>query len=720
MNKLMQPNLNQKRQDALLKIVKAASGKSAQLMMYASGLGAIALTPQADIPSTLASIAGGMGVNLLSGIIERVAQGKDIPNTTLVAELEMAISKSGLVDQMTTSKDIQNQIMDLTAWQQHIFNVVQLGDDKLLTIYTQILDIAKDIKLIKEYTAQNAVTGLANYEMVADKRRELPKTDLEFVRSLTKEELCELVLIPLFSELHYHDIRRVVGHTRYSNDIIYSVYDPIDGYRYVGVNVVRYPLTETVQDSANVRELLFQIETVFDKPFINPFDGQEISIGKVYVLTPYTISQSFAESIKIALKHNTHRINFVDGDKLLNLIREHIPSLLTSLPNPRLKYFQVLANRFLKNRIPTSLGSTRDELSLLDIYTGGALVPTTIEEAKYYSFIGHTEQWSGPELRELLETNPFVVVLADVGAGKTTLLQKLTLDFILGQDNTPDAGAPKTPLFISLSTIPQEQLESYDIFLWYLQRYIVEKLNYEVFDIERASECLLLLDGFDEVQHDHANLASYIQRLTNLFTSGIVLTSRPSRIPLLDQPFTYFRLRLFTNIDIKLFLEKWFPGNSERADALFREIEQNDLLLRFCRTPLMLTLYTILATKPTWTDLPTRKTDVYKAITSLLLGEWDQIRRVRNYFDVDIKEHCLELVAYQAHTHKQKTFKRRDFENLLDALFVQNTEKIPSPQLLLDELIFRSSLIRDVGNEGYEFVHLSFQEFFLCKETCAL
>lgn len=121
MNKLMQPNLNQKRQDALLKIVKAASGKSAQLMMYASGLGAIALTPQADIPSTLASIAGGMGVNLLSGIIERVAQGKDIPNTTLVAELEMAISKSGLVDQMTTSKDIQNQIMDLTAWQQHIF-----------------------------------------------------------------------------------------------------------------------------------------------------------------------------------------------------------------------------------------------------------------------------------------------------------------------------------------------------------------------------------------------------------------------------------------------------------------------------------------------------------------------------------------------------------------------------------------------------------------------
>lgn len=67
-----------------------------------------------------------------------------------------------------------------------------MGDDKLLTIYTQILDIAKDIKLIKEYTAQNAVTGLANYEMVADKRRELPKTDLEFVRSLTKEELCDL------------------------------------------------------------------------------------------------------------------------------------------------------------------------------------------------------------------------------------------------------------------------------------------------------------------------------------------------------------------------------------------------------------------------------------------------------------------------------------------------------------------------------------------------
>ena len=82
------PSLARK-QTALVEILNNIVERGAQFVMYASALGAIALIPSANAPMEF--IAANLGVNLLSGIIERVARGEKIPKSKLKQEIETAI-----------------------------------------------------------------------------------------------------------------------------------------------------------------------------------------------------------------------------------------------------------------------------------------------------------------------------------------------------------------------------------------------------------------------------------------------------------------------------------------------------------------------------------------------------------------------------------------------------------------------------------------------------
>ena len=66
------------KRSALLRILKATVTLPAQVTFYAAALGAIALIPGANLPPSLAEIAGGVGINILSGILERAARGEQI------------------------------------------------------------------------------------------------------------------------------------------------------------------------------------------------------------------------------------------------------------------------------------------------------------------------------------------------------------------------------------------------------------------------------------------------------------------------------------------------------------------------------------------------------------------------------------------------------------------------------------------------------------------
>jgi tetratricopeptide (TPR) repeat protein len=100
------------RQAALLKMLKATLTLPAQVTFYAAALGAILLIPGMNLPPALAVIAGGVGVNALSSILERIAGGESLSDNQIRTQVQAAIEESCIAEKLNT-RDTQAMIARL-------------------------------------------------------------------------------------------------------------------------------------------------------------------------------------------------------------------------------------------------------------------------------------------------------------------------------------------------------------------------------------------------------------------------------------------------------------------------------------------------------------------------------------------------------------------------------------------------------------------------------
>jgi hypothetical protein len=192
------------------------------------------------------------------------------------------------------------------------------------------------------------------------------------------------------------------------------------------------------------------------------------------------------------------------------------------------------------------------------------------------------------------------------------------------------------------------------------------------------------------------------------------VTSRPSRIPDLGPPFSYYRLEPFSQDDIEEFLGRWFGEDLDLKRAVLNKISSDSALSVFCKSPLILTLYAVLAQKRPVSQLPVRRTDIYDLVVDFLLDKWDNTRSVKNNFDKPSKEFLLEMVALEAQRVGARVFSRSFLHDLGASLFV-DSRMSGTPEDLIGEVIYRSSLLRPTASRDIEFPHLSFQEYFAAK-----
>lgn len=149
----MQRNVRQ--QSALLRILKATTTLPAQITLYASALGAIALIPGVDLPPALATIAGGVGVNVVSSILERVARGEAVSDEEIRQQVQTAIDDSNIA-KLLTADEFQRTIAKLVRRQDHLKYAIQSGEyaiaERLAEQYAQyrslITELHSDISSI--------------------------------------------------------------------------------------------------------------------------------------------------------------------------------------------------------------------------------------------------------------------------------------------------------------------------------------------------------------------------------------------------------------------------------------------------------------------------------------------------------------------------------------------------------------------------------------------
>ncbi|MFD0424398.1 NACHT domain-containing protein [Streptomyces parvus] len=341
---------------------------------------------------------------------------------------------------------------------------------------------------------------------------------------------------------------------------------------------------------------------------------------------------------------------------------------------------------------------------------------------------------------DLLADRPRVLLRGDAGAGKTTLLWWLAAH--ASARTLGDALAPLNglvPFVVPLRTLrargmtfpgPAELSTAADLPI----DAAPEGWAGRVLETGRA---LLLVDGLDEVPPEEREQAhTWLSRLLARYPeTRCVVTVRPLAVEpdwLRSEDFAELRLLPMRNEDIQAFVASWHRAArlSEQDDAdrldelerdLSRQFDQNLTLRDLARTPL---LCAVICALHRLRDglLPETRWKLYRSALEMLLGHRDDRRRLGQPEGVglEVEEHTqlLQRIAVWLVREGQSEFTRpQALRQLRRALAgMERVSAQGPPEKILTHLLNRSGLLQEHGDDTYQFIHRTFQDYLAAKE----
>ncbi|WP_027672543.1 NACHT domain-containing protein [Rheinheimera baltica] len=138
------------------------------------------------------------------------------------------------------------------------------------------------------------------------------------------------ILKPLFSCILKCRVDFNGGQNEKGKDLIAFKVDEFGCKDPIGIQVKKIKFSANSQGK-NIAQLLVQIEQIKHEKIIDIDTNDELSISKIYIVTPYEISERVAESSNGAIKELTKKgVKILDGEKIYSLLKEHNPHLLSN------------------------------------------------------------------------------------------------------------------------------------------------------------------------------------------------------------------------------------------------------------------------------------------------------------------------------------------------------------------------------------------------------
>ncbi|RMH68902.1 MAG: NACHT domain-containing protein [Gemmatimonadetes bacterium] len=323
---------------------------------------------------------------------------------------------------------------------------------------------------------------------------------------------------------------------------------------------------------------------------------------------------------------------------------------------------------------------------------------------------------------EAITEYPLLLIFGDPGSGKTTLLRHLAYLYAPAQTEF-------LPFFVRLHDFAARNLALIE----YLAQKIREEHRLPVsaenihhwFDQQRV---LLLLDGLDEVNPNRRQwtlryLNNELQTLPGV-DHRICVTSRMSyHLASSDVFFASSELEDFQVAVLKPFdhhqIVEFIHRHVERdPQPLITQIEQTSSLHRLAQTPILLKIITIVYDQsPPDRTLRSQRTDLYADCVDLLLDRWNQQKQVvrLNRFPKGVRLRALAAMGFAAHLQQQRFIS----EEILAAAIKERLPDFVSRDILY-EIAENSGILRPVAQAHYEFLHLTFQEYFAARAMWAM
>jgi len=373
------------------------------------------------------------------------------------------------------------------------------------------------------------------------------------------------------------------------------------------------------------------------------------------------------------------------------------------------------------------------------------------------------------DLAEAVHKQDFSVILGDPGAGKTTLLRYLARHFAIAHRDgkatvlggmQEDLGQVRLPILFRIADYAERLAKQPDLSLVdYLKQFYRQWESYFeasngdavanlLLDKMRAGDCLLLLDGLDEVfdQSNRVQVVQQIDRLVNDYrTNKFVITSRIAgyQEAELGNRFREFTITPMENAQIQQFLERWCLAIevAQRPDAdaslhqrdaareaqgILQAIETKPGVKRFAANPLLLTILALIHRNGT--QMPQRRVELYALATKTLIEDWQLGRNApygaRQRQLILVEEEVTALLAplaFRMHEEKPSGLvTQAEVEEWLTPKMaeLQGVDEPAALELVrqfLRKVRETTGLFVERAPAVYGFMHLTFEEYFAAR-----
>jgi len=424
------------------------------------------------------------------------------------------------------------------------------------------------------------------------------------------------------------------------------------------------------------------------------------------------------------------------------MLTEPIKALLRRIGIWLESFFQSLGFGFQK-RYYRALISAHEWLKLIGIYNPSDLHAPRLQEV-YVSLRMNTAKESPTVLwnRIFNDKEKQIVILGQPGAGKSTLLDYLTLVFT-GHINHPLRAQLKNPLpiFVRLHDLDAGSL------LHLIESPInvgLKKIPTGYFERHlNSGNCIVLLDGLDEVldEETHKQVVNEILAFTNEYPDNwIIVTCREAGWNDQLPAFRKFHIQEFDRDGVHKFIRSWyrevtrteeinklgaFPKSDaihdaeqkayevslEQAENLQSALLKNEWFLRIARTPLILSLVTLVH-KNRPTDLLKGRARLYRECLDILLDSWDKKRGVASPASLSLNEKLLVLKTIAFH-YINNGLLEIDIDGLEELItpLLSSLTKPDSAKNLIRQIYERSGVLVEQANGKYGFAHRALHDY---------
>jgi hypothetical protein len=278
----------------------------------------------------------------------------------------------------------------------------------------------------------------------------IPEQDklLKKLQTLRESDLARRFVLPLLTTYSFDSIELRHGSQEKGVDILCLKNDEIAELDILAIQVKRLQFSGAASKPGHLHGVINQLSQCIDEP-IKLKDGTQRCANRIWLISPYTLhSTALEQAFSKYAQSKTNRIQIVDGERLIRLMRDRAPELLAELGDPFAAYICAVRDEVAQLKEASAL-RINEKVSLLPIYVN---VDVSLLSDKLASILAQPIKAGQRKEADQAMLEQDIHDLADFNARSHDILGVSPIDFEVSP-------VPKEQLAADLTAIQTSDLE---------------------------------------------------------------------------------------------------------------------------------------------------------------------------------------------------------------------------------------------------------------------